>query len=138
MQGMKIDFVTNTITITRAFKEAASEWGSAEYNALRQVQQDNPQMTVTLKDTHRGSRSEPKGLTYEYMRRFIRIMDIENIITFEQVIAHYESFGYNSGRLYHCVKEWFLSTYPDHREMIIDTAPQKTIPEESIPQKTAA
>lgn len=138
MQGMKIDFVTNTITITKAFKEAASEWGSAEYNALMQVQQDNPKMKVTLKSTKTGSRSDYKGLTYKYMRRFIRIMDIENIITFEKMIAHYESFGYSSGKLYQCVKEWFLLTYPNHKEMIIDAAPQKTIPKESIPQWTAA
>ena len=34
MNGMKIDFVTNTVIITKAFREAANEYGSEEYIAL--------------------------------------------------------------------------------------------------------
>jgi hypothetical protein len=127
MQGMKIDFVTNTIIITKAFREAASEIDSEEYMALNPAQMENPGMKIVLKSTRAaGGKSDYKGLTYDYMRRFIRIMDKKNVITFEEVIGHYEKFGYESGRLYQRVKEWFLATYPDHKDMIANSTPKRT------------
>ena len=53
-------------------------------------------------------------------------MDKENSITFDEVIEYYEDLYYESGKVYQCVKEWFLDNYPNHKEMVIDTAPQRT------------
>ena len=82
-------------------------------------------MKIVVKSARTGYRkSDYKGLTYNYMRKFIRIMDTDNIVTFEKVMAHYESFGYESGKLYQCMREWFLETYPDHKDMIVNAAPK--------------
>lgn len=127
MQGMRIDFISNIIIITKAFREAASEMNTPEYTALKQAQQDNPKMKVVLRSANAvHNRNEYKGLTYKYMRKFIRIMDKENSITFDKVIEYYEDLYYESGKVYQCVKEWFLDNYPNHKEMVIDTAPQRT------------
>lgn len=127
MQGMRIDFISNIIIITKAFREAASEMNTPEYTALKQAQQDNPKMKVVLRSANVvHNRNEYKGLTYKYMRKFIRIMDKENSITFDEVIEYYEDLYYESGKVYQCVKEWFLDNYPNHKEMVIDTAPQRT------------
>lgn len=126
MQNIKIDFLTNTIIVTKAFLEAASEVGSEEYTTLRLARIDNPNMRVaTRSNGNVGRKSDSKGLTYTYMRKFIRTMDRSNIIVFEDLIAHYEEFGYSGGKLFQCVKVWFLKNYPHHRDMIADTAPKK-------------
>ena len=123
--SISFDAITNTITITKSFYEASKEFGSEEQKMLADIQKEYPQMRIAVKSTRKGYRkSEYKGLTYDYMRRFIRIMDRENIVTFDDVIAHFEDFGYDSVKLYQCVKDWFLETYPYHKEMIVATAPR--------------
>lgn len=125
MNNITFDVITNTITISKGFYEASKEFGSEEQKRLAGIRKEYPDMTIAVKSTRTGYRkSDYKGLTYDYMRRFIRIMDMDNIVTFEKVIAHYESFGFESGKLYQCVKEWFLQTYPHHKEMIVDTTPK--------------
>ena len=129
MQGIKIDFIAKTIIITKAFKEAASEIDSEEYSQLQRAQKENPDMKVVLKTKNSSHhKSDYKGLTYDYMTRFIRIMDRENLLTFQDVIAHYEDFGYDSSKVYQHVKDWFLETYPHHKDMIVDSTPQRISP----------
>lgn len=124
MQGMKIDFVTNTIIITKAFREAASEIGSVEYQSLNRAKEENPRMRVVLRSTSAAGRgNNDKGLTYKYMRKFITIMDSENLLNFEKTKLYYEDFGYENGTVYKRVKEWFLENYPDHKEMVVGCAP---------------
>ena len=126
MLDMNIDFVTNTITLTKAFHEAAKEFGSEEYTKLQLVISDNPNMKVVVRTTRSGNRKcDYKGLTYEYMRKFIRTMDRDNMIVFEEVIDHYKDFGQTGGELYQNVKVWFLENYPRHKEMVVDTTPRK-------------
>ena len=126
MQYIKIDFITNTIIVTRTFLEAAQIIGTEEYTALKIAKLDNPDMNVSVR-TRKGSvgKNNSKGLTYDFMRRFIRIMDRDNLITFEEVMEYYDNLGYSNGRKYQCVKEWFLNTYPQYREMIVDFEPKK-------------
>lgn len=127
MQGMKIDFITNTITITKAFRESANEYGTEEYITLQRVMAENPNMKVVSRSVRSSykRRNESKGLTYKYMRKFISIMDSSNLITFEKTIEHYEDFCSENVEVYLNVKEWFLENYPHHREMVVDAAPQR-------------
>lgn len=126
MQEMKINHINNTIVVTRSFIEAASEYGTPEYTKLDAVKKDNPNMRVVVRSTKAaGHRSENKGLTYKYMRKFIYVMDSENLITFEKTILHYESYEYESGTIYQYMKEWFLENYPEHKEMVAAAAPKR-------------
>ena len=122
--NITFDAITNTILITRGFYDASKEFGSEEQKMLASIQKEYPNMKIAVKSAKTGSKNDCKGLTYDYMRRFIRIMDRENIVTFDDVIAHYEDFGYEGGKLYQCVKNWFLETYPNHKNMIVDAAPK--------------
>lgn len=125
MNGMKIDFVTKTITITKAFRDAANEYGSEEYIALSLVQQEHPNMQIVLRSVRKGNRANKnKGLTYRYMRKFIALMDSENIATFEKTILYYENLYVENSTVYQFVKEWFLDNYPDHDELVIKAAPK--------------
>lgn len=124
-RDITFDAITNTIIITKGFYVASKEFGSEEQKTLADIQKEYPHMRIAVKSTRSGNKkSDYKGLTYDYMRRFIRTMDKENLVTFEDVIAHYEEFGYEAGKLYQCVKDWFLQTYPRHKDMIIDSTPK--------------
>lgn len=126
MANIKVDFVTNTIIITKGFYEESCNIASEEYTTLQLVKMDNPNMKVVVKSSRSGSRKcDYKGLTYEYMRKFIRTMDRDNMIVFEEVIDHYKEFGQTGGELYQNVKDWFLENYPRHKEMVVDTTPKK-------------
>ena len=126
MQGMKIDFITNSIIVTRSFIEAAADINSEEYTSLQLAKTDNPSMRVVLRSTRAGGHgSDYKGLTYKYMRKFISVMDSENLINFEKTILHYESYGYENATVYKYVRDWFLAYYPSHREMIAEAAPKR-------------
>ena len=124
MQDIRIDFITNTIIVTKSFLEAASHVGTEEYIELSMARKEHPEMRVTIKERRGAGRKSPtKGLTYDYMRKFIYVMDRKELPTMQGIIKHYEDMYYDSGAIYAKVKEWFLEKYPRHKEMVIETAP---------------
>ncbi len=126
MQAIKIDFISNTIKVTKGFMELASDMNTEEYRTLQQAKNENPQMRVVYRNQGAaGHKNENKGLTYKYMRRFIIFMDKENLPTFEAVSCGYELLGYETGAIYHKVREWFLEQYPNHKQMIVDSISRK-------------
>ena len=129
MKKIKIDFITNTIVVTRGFYEAATVYGTEEYAELQNVKAANPDMTISIRTVNRSHKSNcNKGLTYRYMRKFISIMDSENLSTFENTILYYEGLYMENAIVYQEVKNWFLATYPYHREMIVSHAPSAASP----------
>lgn len=126
MNGMKVLFTTKTIEVTHDFYAEASKPDTDEYAALSKALNENPSFTVRLKHCKRRSHeNKSKGLTYQYMRRFILIMDEQNLKTFENVLSYYEKLGYKSTSLYNHARDWFLDNYPHHEEMLIEAAPQR-------------
>ena len=126
MRGISVDFISNTIIVTEGFLKASQDINSEEYIAMNMVKADNPQMKVVIKDSTAKNRKNPsKGLTYKYMRKFISIMDKENLLCFENTILHYEGLGFDNIAVYQYVKDWFLENYPRHKEMIVEAAPKR-------------
>lgn len=126
MKGIKIDFVTNTIIITNAFREAAKNYGSEEYTVLALVQQDHPNMRIVTRKIRSKKRpNDTKGLTYKYMRNFISIVDSDNLLTFELACQHFEIISNSSSEKYHSVKSWFIKNYPNHKDLVFDNCPNK-------------
>ena len=124
----RIDYSANAIVVTKSFLEQAGIYGTEEYITLQCIREDFPKMKIVTRSVRTGSRkSETKGLTYKYMRKFISTMDSENLLTFEKVILYYENYEDDNAAVYHRVKEWFLENYPYHRDMIVDTAPKRII-----------
>ena len=70
MQKIKIDFITNTIIVSRSFYEAAKEFGSEECQQMTNAMSAYPNMTIAIQ-SYKRSKNENKGLSYKYMRRFI-------------------------------------------------------------------
>ena len=131
--NVRFDFVTNTITVKKGYYEQACKYGTDEHNEFMRLKADYPNMRIAVRSVRTGNRkSDTKGITYEYMRRFIAIMDSKNLLEFNKVQIHYGLFESDKTKVFHLVRQWFLETYPYHRDMIIEAAPKAVI--DSIPQ----
>ena len=53
MQNITIDFLTNTLVVTRNFYEAAKQYGSEEYSELTRIMRENPTMSVSIRTINR-------------------------------------------------------------------------------------
>lgn len=116
MSNIIINNKKHTIEINKTFAKAASLFGSDEYNALQAARHDNPSfkvVTVSKKTT----KTEFKGLTYEYMEKYIAAHDDEE----KSIMAEYEMLRGKSDAAqdamaeaadYDMIKEWFLMTFP--------------------------
>ena len=125
MKNIKIDYIANTITVTKVFLDAAAIPYSEECIMLHSLKNDFPNMRIVTRNiTHRKIENQYKGLTYKYMRKFISIMDEENLSTFNKVQLYYEGLYEDSATVYCNVREWFIKNYPYHREMIVTKEPE--------------
>lgn len=140
--SIKIDYSANTIVVTKGFLQQAEIFGTDEYRILKQIRMDYPSMMILTRTVRNGNRkSDSKGLTYKYMRRFIAIMDAQNLPTFDKLMLHHELYENDNTKVYHLVKNWFLENYPHHKEMIVAAAPQRKLsplPWEAIEENAAA
>ena len=114
MTTMKIK--NDTIEITKTFAQKAARIGSPEYYELLKARQENPSCTVEIKQTK--SKDSFKGLTYEYMAKYIKAHDDKegsNMAVFNELRgkgddaegAMADSMSYGE------IKLWFLDTYPE-------------------------
>lgn len=120
MNAISINTKKNTIEITKAFEKAASRFGSAEYDMLRQARNDNPNFRVVVAKRKAASASF-KGLTFEYMEKYIKAHDDEE----GSIMAEYENLRGLSDEAeaacadslsYGEIKSWFLKEFPEIAE----------------------
>lgn len=108
----KIDFATNTMTITRSFERAANRPGSEEYEFLKKIRADFPTMTIVRK-TCVGRGGRYRGLTYDAMEQYILISGNDALLDeFHQV----RQFAAMRGNAYCYVRSWFLAHFADFHE----------------------
>ena len=73
---MRINLTERTIVLTKKEMTAASRYGSDAYKELQNARRDNPGFEiVTITRTVKTQRETYKGLTYEYMERYIESHD---------------------------------------------------------------
>ena len=94
MQGIKVDFITNTIIITKEFAALASDPTSEEYVTLNLLREENPKMKIATRSRKKTYKEKNpyKGLTYKFMRKFISVMDEENLVELTRKQKYFESF----------------------------------------------
>ena len=122
----KIDFASQTITITAAFEQAMYDPDSDAYKTIQQLCADFPGMRI-VKRTHRtpthytsknGEKSacNPyKNLTYEKMERFMDALpngaEYRKQYDFlKSPAAAIQTNGYST------VREWFIAQFPLYRK----------------------
>ncbi len=107
----------HTLEITKTFEKAASRYGSDAYNQLCQARKDFPNYSVVVV-RHKIASTSLKGLTYEYMEKYICAHDDEA----GTIMAEYKDFRAISAEAiaacadtlsYGKIKAWFLKKYPE-------------------------
>ena len=135
MQNTKIDFITNTLIVGNEFYKNATIIGTPENAELNAALEQYPGMKIAKRVVSRKkTTSKYKGITYNYMRKFITIMDSENLVTFERTIAHYKNFYEDKTEIFVAVRDWFLTNYPLHKEMIVAAVPTRKTSLVSVPK----
>lgn len=114
---MTIRYTTNTIEMTKKFAKAAEKFGSDEYKSLQEAKRDNPTFKVVIVSRKATEKKDSyKGLTYEYMEKYIKTHDDAEAkmneylnlrgLSEEAQDALAEPCSYNE------IRAWFLKTYP--------------------------
>ena len=141
----KVDFVNNTLTMTKAFEDAASNPTSQEYKLLQQIRADFPGLTIIRKTRRAPKKARPtKNLTYANMEKYMSVFQ-----NADELLAQFEVVKECSKQQpspYKFVRDWFEAQFPKYREQpdfgnnapkVIDLAAFQKKQEEKKEQKGA-
>lgn len=112
----KIDFVNNTLTMSKAFEEALNNPASEEYKLFLQLRADFPGLTIIRKTRRAPKKARPtKNLTYKHMEQYMSVFK-----NADELLAQFEavktcSKGQSNPYLY--VKGWFVTQFPNYKEL---------------------
>ena len=115
---MYINEKNRSIEMSKKFAKAACKFGTDEYNDLQIARRDYPGFkVVTITRQAPAKKDSYKGLTYEYMEKYIKAHDDEN----ESIMNEYMDMRGLSDDAkaaladplsYYEVKCWFLKKFP--------------------------
>lgn len=113
----------HTIEMTKKFYKASCKFGTEEYEIIFKMLEKFPTYKPIIKTISKSKKSEDskktffKGLTYEFMEKYIADHDNEK----KEIRAEYDSKrviakSYSSSKGYNAIKDWFLEKYPEFEE----------------------
>ena len=112
--GYEINYIENTIVVTKSFLKKAGTISSKEYNELAKVRRDFPDFRIQQREITKKQGKKTYGkLTYKVMGEFIEAQEEENAA---EVLAEFERVQRLSkvqNGSYAYVKTWFLNRYKD-------------------------
>lgn len=112
----KIDFAANTITLTKAFEEAAANMESAEYRMLLQLRADIPNIQIVRKTRRAPKTANPnRNLTYANMERYMSVF--KNAAELEEQFKIVKTMSKGQPNAYNYVKGWFVKQFPDYKAL---------------------
>ena len=105
------------IEVTKSFEKAASRYGTDAYEAMQKVLQDNPGFRVVVKKAPKTKADHYKGLTYDFMEKYIASHDDAEarMAKFNDLRATSDealALGAEAVSFLE-IKAWFLKTYPE-------------------------
>ena len=109
MKNYKIDFTTNTITVTKKFADAASKIGTPEFALMCELRKMDMRIDIAATNKKKSSNNL---LTYKKMENFIA-----NSADGEAYLEEYKAVkelakSQNNACLY--VNKWFKATFPNY------------------------
>ena len=130
--GYKILFATNTVIMNYKFAAAAAEYGTTEYNILKNIRADFPGMAeVVMSGREQKSPRPNTRLTYENMEKFIEVQEDSKALldVFETVKAASKA----SKSPYKYVSDWFKAQFPDYdKKVVFKDGKLTAIPEKKV------
>lgn len=113
INGYRIDHAKNTLFMNYKFSAAAEVYNSDEYNLVRDIKADYPNIKVSIKSGREQKKpKENKRFKYENMKKHI-----ECYSNSDELIAMFEKVKKMSAPMkspYKYVCDWFLSQFPDY------------------------
>lgn len=109
---VKVDYANRQIIMDRTFARLAKIVGSEEYNLLQTARRDYEGFHVVTRTIRRNDKKECyRGLTYDYMERYILLHDkaAERKKEFDELRLIAECHS----KRYPVIKQWFLQQYPE-------------------------
>ena len=109
---VKIDYANRQIVMDRTFARLSQIVGSDEYNRLQTARRDYEGFNVVTRTIRRNDKKECyRGLTYDYMERYILLHDKadERKKEFDELRLIAECHS----KRYPVIKQWFLQQYPE-------------------------
>ena len=114
---MTINMKKNAIEMTKKFAAAAAKFGSDEYLDLQTARRDYPTFkVVTISRKTSAQKESYKGLTYEYMERYIQKHDVgqqSGMAEYKMLRGLDDENPVANPYSYMEMKDWFLKKYPD-------------------------
>ena len=114
--GYVVDFATNTVTISKAFEEAARNVGSDEYKLLLKLRADLPGVQIVRKTRRSPKTSNAnRNLTYANMERYMSVF--KNAAELEEQFKIVKTMSKGQPNAYNYVKGWFVKQFPDYKAL---------------------
>ena len=114
---MNANYEKNLIEMTAKEAKAAGKVGTQEFKDLQTLRSLNPTFAIVIVKSSRSKKKDTmKGLTYEYMEKYISSHDEDG-----KIMAEYQDLRGLSERAKEALAEpcsylemraWFLNTYP--------------------------
>ena len=107
-----MNFVTNTLTITKGFNRRANNENTEEYRIIKKLRQDCPNLRIVF---YTPKQKKSPRLTYEKMISFIGCQnDAAKLL---QEFNTIRNFSKAQPSTYNYVKSWFMNKFPNYREL---------------------
>lgn len=112
--GYEINYIENTIIVTKSFLKKAGTIGSKEYNELAKVRRDFPDFRIQQREITKKQGKKTYGkLTYKVMAEFIEAQEEENASATLAEFERVQQLSKIQAGSYAFVKTWFLNRYKD-------------------------
>ena len=118
VKGYKLDFTTNTMIINYTFEAASTEYGSTEYELMKSIRADFPNMKIVVKSgREKKTANKNKHLTYENMEKYISVC--ENAEEMLEVFGVIKARSQSEASPYKYVCDWFAKQFPDYNKSLV-------------------
>ena len=111
-RNYKIDFTTNTLTITKGFEKELLDPTSDEYKLLLRLKADFKNLRVVKKAAPRRKKKPRAGLTYDKMVKFLSCQANSAILLNE--FTEVREYSKAQSNPYQFVRDWFLLNFPHY------------------------
>ena len=111
----KIDFVNNTLTMSKAFEEALNNPASEEYKLFLQLRADFPGLTIIRKTRRAPKKARPtKNLTYKHMEQYMSVFkNADELLAQFKVV---KTCSLEQPSPYKFVRDWFETQFKNYKE----------------------
>ena len=112
--GYEINYIENTITVTKSFLKEAGTIGSPAYIELARVRKDLPDFQIVQREITKKQGKKSYGkLTYTVMEDFIAVQEEGNAPAVLAEFQRVQQLSKVQAGSYAYVKTWFLTRYKE-------------------------